>query len=102
MVNNCIVEILKNVRVEYEKKPNFTHQEVLLVGFKKVIIECRIPGVTIRNLVDSKCRTTEYKEAIAVLKNNGALTEIEFGKTKVLFLTDLIEYAAEKLLGVQE
>lgn len=102
MVNNCVVDILKNVRVEYEKNPNFSHQEVLLVGIKNVIIECRIPGVTIRNLDDSKCRTTKYKEAIAVLKDNRVLTEIKFGKTNVLFLTDLIEYAAEKLLDVQE
>lgn len=102
MVNNCVVEVLKNVRVEYEKKPDFVHEEVLLAGIKKVITECRIPGITIRNLDDSKCRTTKYKEAIAVLKSNEVLTEIKFGKTNVLFLTDLIKHAAEKLLDVQE
>ncbi len=85
------------VKNNCEKNPDIFPEDVLMFGFQKVVVECKIPGITCRNLRDADYGTKKYNEAIVILKDDRMLTETKFGKTSVLFPTDLIEYAAERV-----
>lgn len=93
MTKNDVANVLKDVKKEYETK--LEPKEILLIGMRNVIIKCKIPGVTASDLAKASYGR-KYKDAIAILKDQGTLTEIPFGKAKVIFLTDLIENAAKK------
>lgn len=96
MSNNCIVKILKNVKYEHERNQNKDPQDILIIALKEILIKCKIPGITYRNLKEASYNTKKYNEAILLLKEKKILTEIEFGRTNVLFLTEFIKNKVEQ------
>ena len=94
MAEKEVVDVLKKVKAEFENNEDIDYKKIILTALQRVVVECRVPGVTNSNLNDASLGTKKYKDAKAALIDKGTLKEIDFGRTKAIFLTKLIDNAA--------